>query len=366
MARPDPGSADLSLINVAPSRDGRKAAHCGRNCQTPRHPRQLESLPMRRIIFVIYRGATALDVIGPAEVFTAANRRAGKKCYQVEFASTGCSPVDTCSGAILHTQTLPDIEPADKDTIIVGGGFGAAVGPAMEDQQLRLWLQRAALRAERMASVCSGSFVLAAAGLLENRRAATHWIATRRMARMYPAIHVDANAIFVVDGKLWTSAGASTGIDMALGMVEQDLGPAIANDIAAELVLYIRRPGFQSQFSESLVIQTRSSDPMHQIITWVRRNMRSADVPSLARAVALSVRTLHRRCVEHLGATPAKLIERVRLDHARMLLANNRLSAKRLAVHCGFGTAANMKRAFVRELGITPQDYQLLHSRADT
>jgi transcriptional regulator GlxA family with amidase domain len=153
---------------------------------------------------------------------------------------------------------------------------------------------------------------------------------------------------------------------MALGMVEQDHGLAMANDIAAELVLYVRRPGFQSQFSESLVIQTRSSDPMHQVISWVRKNLRSADVPSAARAVALSVRTLHRRCLEHLGATPAKLIERVRLDHARMLLANNRLSAKRLAAHCGFGTAANMKRAFLRELGISPQDYQLLHSRSST
>ena len=319
---------------------------------------------MRRIILVIYRGATALDVIGPSEVFAAVNRRAGKELYRLEVTSVGGGPVETCSGAAILTRNLLDIAPAATDTVLVAGGFGTAVGPAMEDRALLEWLQRAARRVERMASVCSGSFVLAAAGLLEGHRAATHWLATRRMARMYPKTRVDANAIFVVDDKLWTSAGASTGIDMALGMVEQDHGCAMANDIAAELVLYVRRPGFQSQFSESLVIQTRASDPMHQVITWVRRNLRSADVPSVAKAVAVSVRTLHRRCLEHLGSTPAKLIERVRLDHARMLLANRRLSAKRLAAHCGFGTAANMKRAFLRELGVTPQDYQLLHSRS--
>ncbi len=319
---------------------------------------------MRRIILVIYRGATALDVIGPSEVFAAAKRRAGKGLYRLEMTSVGGGPVETCSGAEILTRNLLDIAPAATDTVLVAGGFGAAVGPAMEDRALLDWLHRAARRVERMASVCSGSFVLAAAGLLDGRRAATHWLATRRMARMYPKTRVDANAIFIVDDKLWTSAGAPTGIDMALGMVEQDHGCAMANDIAAELVLYVRRPGFQSQFSESLVIQTRASDPMHQVITWVRRNLRSADVPSVAKAVAVSVRTLHRRCLEHLGSTPAKLIERVRLDHARMLLANRRLSAKRLAVHCGFGSAANMKRAFLREFGVTPQDYQLLHSRS--
>jgi transcriptional regulator GlxA family with amidase domain len=319
---------------------------------------------MRRIIFVLYGGAAALDVIGPSEVFAAATRRAGKELYRLEFASVAAGPVVTCSGAAIHACDLLGLVPAVNDTVIVAGGFGPSVGPAMEDRQLLEWLQRAARRVERISAVCSGSFILAAAGLLEGRRAATHWIATRRLARMFPKTTVDANAIYVVDGRLWTSAGASTGIDMALAMVEQDHGPAMANEIAAELVLYVRRPGFQSQFSESLVIQTRSSDPMHQVITWARKNLRSADVASAARAAALSVRTLHRRCLEHLGVTPAKLIDRVRLDHARMLLASSRLSAKRLAVHCGFGSAANMKRVFMRELGISPQDYQLLHSRS--
>jgi transcriptional regulator GlxA family with amidase domain len=319
---------------------------------------------MRRVIFVMFAGATALDVIGPSEVFAAATRRAGKKLYRLEIVSVGAGAVVTCSGAVIQSQDLLGVAPSANDTVIVAGGFGAAVGPAMEDHRLLAWLKHAAKRVERISSVCSGSFVLAAAGLLNGRRAATHWIGTRRMARMFPKTSVDANAIYVIDGSVWTSAGASTGIDMALAMVEQDHGPAMADEIAAELVLYVRRPGFQSQFSESLVIQTKSSDPMHQIIGWVRKNLRSADVGSVARAAALSVRTLHRRCLQHLGATPAKIIDRVRLDHARMLLATGRLSAKRLAAHCGFGTTANMKRIFMRELGVSPQEYQLLHSRS--
>jgi len=233
----------------------------------------------------------------------------------------------------------------------------------MTDRRLLGWLQTSARRAERVSSVCSGSFILAAAGLLNGRRAATHWMATGRLARMFPEVTVDRSAIYVVDGKLWTSAGVSTGIDMALAMVEQDHGRAMADGIAAELVLYVRRPGFQSQFSESLVLQTRASDPMHHVIAWVRRNLRSADVESLARAAALSVRTLHRRCREHLGVTPAKFIDRVRVEHARLLLATSRVGIKGLAMRCGFGTPAHMKRVFTRELGITPHDYQLLHTR---
>jgi transcriptional regulator GlxA family with amidase domain len=318
---------------------------------------------MRRIIMVVYEGVTALDVTGPSDVFASATRRAGKPLYRVDPASTGGGMRTTSAGIAINTRDLLAMRPAAGDTIIVGGGFHAAVGAAMADRRLLGWLQRAAESAERIASVCSGSFVLAAAGLLHGRRAATHWMATGRLGRMFPAIKVDRNAIFVTDDRLWTSAGVSTGIDMALAMVEQDQGAAVADGIAAELVLYVRRPGFQSQFSELLTLQAGSSDPLHHATAWLRRNLRSADVESLARAAALSVRTLHRRCREHLGVTPAKLIDRVRVEHARMLLATSRAGAKGLAARCGFGTPASMKRAFMRELGITPGEYQLLHTR---
>jgi transcriptional regulator GlxA family with amidase domain len=315
---------------------------------------------MRRIIMVMYEGATALDVTGPSEVFASASRHAGKSIYRLELTSAGGGVCATSTGLPMHTRDLLSLRPAVADTVIVAGGFGVA---AMAQRPLLSWLQRAAKTAERVSSVCSGAFVLAAADLLDGRRAATHWIGCRRLARMYPRIKVDHNAIYVSDGKLWTSAGVSTGIDMALAMVEQDHGSALADTIAAELVLYVRRPGFQSQFSESLVLQMRASDPMHQAAAWVRRNLRAADVESLARAAAMSVRTLHRRCREHLGMTPAKFIDRARVEHARVLLSRGSIGAKQLAERCGFGSAGNMKRTFLRELGISPRDYQLLHTR---
>jgi transcriptional regulator GlxA family with amidase domain len=318
---------------------------------------------MRRIVMVMYEGATALDIAGPSEVFAAVARRGPRPLYRLELASVDGGMRTTSTGLTMRTRDLLAVRPAAADTVIVAGGFSAAVAAAMADRRLRGWLQRAAGGVERVASVCSGAFVLAAAGLLDERGAATHWMGVRRLARMFPRVTVDHNAIYVVDGKLWTSAGVSTGIDMALAMVEKDHGCAMADSIAAELVLYVRRPGFQSQFSESLVLQAGSSDPLRAAIAWLRRHLRTADVESLARAAALSVRTLHRRCREHLGLTPAGLIARVRVEHARMLLATSRVGAKQLAVRCGFGTPANMKRAFMRELGIGPRDYQLLHTR---
>jgi transcriptional regulator GlxA family with amidase domain len=214
-----------------------------------------------------------------------------------------------------------------------------------------------------MTSVCSGAFLLAAAGILDGKRATTHWSAVARLARLFPAIEVDGNAIFVRDGSVWTSAGVTTGIDMALAIVEDDLGAATADWIAAQLVLYVRRPGFQSQFSDALVAQTSSSDPLGPAITWARANLRKSDIETLARRAGLSVRTFHRRCLEQLGTTPAKLIDKLRVEHARTLLASSDLPAKTLAAQCGFGNAVRMKRAFERELGMGPRDYRLLHDR---
>jgi transcriptional regulator GlxA family with amidase domain len=318
---------------------------------------------MRRIVFIAYEGATALDVAGPAEVFAAAARRLGADAYRVKLASVGGGLRETLPGLHLQTLSLSRLRPTAQDSIVVVGGYEAAVGSCMRDERVLGWLRLAASRVERMASVCSGAFVLAAAGLLNGRRAATHWLGCSRLQRLFPRVTVDRHAIFVVDGRFWTSAGVTTGIDMALAMVEKDHGSKIADSIAAELVLYVRRPGFQSQFSESLLLQMHRSDPMRQAVVWVRAHLRTADVESLAAAASLSLRTLHRRCLTHMGVTPAKLIDRLRVEHARTLLATGRGSAKQLASLCGFRTAANMKRVFMRELGITPGAYRLLHSR---
>jgi transcriptional regulator GlxA family with amidase domain len=213
-----------------------------------------------------------------------------------------------------------------------------------------------------MASVCSGAFILATAGLLDGKRATTHWRGCALLAEMFPRVEVDANAIFVRDGETWTSAGVTTGIDMALAIVEEDVGRGAADALAAELVLYMRRPGYQAQFSSALVTQASSSENLRAALGWLRSHLEQASVEMLAKRAGLSLRTLHRRCEEELSTTPAKLIARLRVEHARTLLSTTTLPAKTVANRCGFGSAVRMSRAFQRELGMCPRDYRLLHS----
>jgi transcriptional regulator GlxA family with amidase domain len=208
--------------------------------------------------------------------------------------------------------------------------------------------------------VCSGTFVLGAAGLLRGKRCATHWAACARLAELYPDTQVLKDAIFVNDGTLWTSAGVTTGIDMALAMVEADLGARVANDIAAQAVLYARRPGFQSQFSPALVAQLQASDPLGASITWARSNLERLNVETLSRRAGLTVRTLHRRTQALLGVTPAKLIERIRVEHARTLLCSTDLPQKVVASQAGFSGNAQMQRALERNLGVDGRAVRLL------
>jgi putative intracellular protease/amidase len=209
-----------------------------------------------RVVIIGFPGVQTLDLTGPAEVFAAASRSAGRAAYRIVFASVGGGEHRTSCGLIVRTSDLRRIRPGRRDTVVVAGGDADATRRAATDRALLGWLRRAAPIALRTASVCSGAFVLAAAGLLDGKRAATHWEACDELARRFPAVTVDPNAIFVRDGAVWTSAGVTTGIDMALAIVEDDLGRALADEVAARLVLYIRRPGFQSQFSAALVAQT--------------------------------------------------------------------------------------------------------------
>lgn len=312
------------------------------------------------MIVVAFDGCQSLDVAGPAEVFACAGRRRGAPVYDVVLASTAGRPVATAAGYALSTRRLAVLRPRPTDTVLVVGGEEPAVRAAVADRALARWLTAAAPVVERLGSVCSGTFVLAAIGLLDGRRAATHWEACARLAAFRPAIAVDRDAIFVVDGRLWTSAGVTTGIDMALAMVEADHGRPLADAIAAQLVLYTRRPGFQSQWSAALVAQVGDHDGLAAAIRWARGHLDRLDVPTLAGQAGLSVRSLHRRCADRLDTTPAKLIEQLRVEHARALLAADRVPAKVVAAQCGFGDPARMSRAFRRALGVRPRDYRLL------
>jgi transcriptional regulator GlxA family with amidase domain len=249
--------------------------------------------------------------------------------------------------------------------VLVVGGAEGAVRDAVASKPLVTWVARAAQVVRRIGSVCSGAFVLARAGVLDGRRAATHWSVCKALAAFRPQVTVDPNAIFVQDGHVWTSAGVTTGIDMALAMVEEDHGRRVADALAARLVLYARRPGFQSQFSDALVAQTSASDSLAPVIAWVRANLRAPlAAERLARKSGMSLRTLHRRCGEQLGTTPAKLVEGLRVEQARTLLSTTVLGTKTIAARCGFGSASRMKRAFERTLGVGPRDYRLVHGRA--
>jgi transcriptional regulator GlxA family with amidase domain len=320
---------------------------------------------MQRVIIVVFEGFTALDATGPAEVFGGARKGADQAEYRVVLASVGGGECVSSSSLVFSTRELLALRPRAHDLILVAGGPEAAIVAAMNDTRLLTWIGAAGKVARRTASVCSGAFVLAAAGLLDGKRAATHWAGCDRLAALFPRLIVDRKAIFVRDGALWTSAGVTTGIDMALAIVEEDLGVGVADAIAAELVLYVRRPGFQAQFSDSLVAQLESSDPLRPVVAWIRAHLGRADVTTVARQNALSLRTLHRRCRERFGLTPAKLIQKLRVEHARTLLSGRDVSAKRLALLCGFGSATHLKRAFEREFGMAPRDYRLLHAKPE-
>ena len=322
-------------------------------------------VPMPRVILIAFDGAQGLDVMGPAEVFAGVTRHTGGVGYEVIVASVGGGTIRATSGVPMTTVDLGRLRPIAEDTVIVAGGDEKAVRAAVACRRLVAWVARAAGAARRIGSVCSGAFVLAQTGALDGRRAATHWSACSQLAAFRPQVTVDANAIFVQEGRIWTSAGVTTGIDMALAMVEQDLGRGLADAVAARLVLHARRLGFQSQFSDALVAQLAMSDPLGPAIAWARAHLREVDVEELARRAALSVRTLHRRCIDRMGTTPAKLVEKLRVEQARTLLTTTNLPAKTLADQCGFGSAARMKRAFERELGMGAREFRMLRGQGE-
>jgi transcriptional regulator GlxA family with amidase domain len=305
-----------------------------------------------RIILVAFPGCIALDLSGPAEVFASTER------YEVVVASTRGGAVPTTAGYAITSRALATIRPVATDTVLVVGGERAAVAAACADRALVEWLARAARTVRRIGSICTGAFVVAATGLLDGRKIATHWSACARLAEQRQQVQVDHDAIYIEDGKWWTSAGVTTGIDMALAMVEADHDRGVADAVAAELVLYTRRRGFQSQWSDALVAQLAGPDHLAAAIAWARGHLGELDVPRLARRAGMSLRTLHRRCAAQLRLTPAKLIERLRVEHARTLLAAGRREAKTIARLCGFITSARMAAAFRRALGVRPSEYR--------
>jgi transcriptional regulator GlxA family with amidase domain len=313
----------------------------------------------RAIDVLAYPAVQLLDVAGPIQVFASANDvvagAGGAPPYVLRVVAQGGRPVTASAGLALAAGPLPSAGEA-LDTLLVAGGEGAET--AAEDPALIDWGRGRATQARRVASVCTGAFVLAAAGVLDGRRAATHWKYCAKLAERFPAVRVEPDPIFVCDGPVWTSAGVTAGIDLALALVEEDLGRSVALAVARYLVVFLKRPGGQAQFSAALALQA-AEDKFGALHDWINRHLAGdLSLSVLADQAGMSERSFSRRYAEATGHTPARAIERLRLEAARRLLSESRLPVKRIAERCGFGSEETMRRSFLRLLSVTPQDYR--------
>ncbi|MFJ1470463.1 GlxA family transcriptional regulator [Massilia orientalis] len=316
----------------------------------------------RQVALITFDDVQVLDVTGPAAVFGAANDAAGHAFYRVHILSPQGGPVTSNCGLAVVTRPLASVKPGAMDTVLVAGSSRRSLQALAQDRDAQAWLQRACARARRYGSVCTGAFALAACGLLDGKRVATHWEATDILGRRHPAVDVDANALYVEDGRVWTSAGVTTGIDMCLALVARDLGDAVANAIARRLVLYARRPGYQSQFSTVLAAQEKADSPFARLVDWIRTHLDGElDVASLAERAGMSPRTFHRRFTDALGETPARFVETLRLDHARTLLQTS-MALKTVATQTGYATAGQLSKAFARRFGVSPGLFRAMHA----
>jgi transcriptional regulator GlxA family with amidase domain len=304
----------------------------------------------RRVVIVVFEGFQSLDAFGPAEVFS----RAG---YEVQLAAVVAGPVRASNGVCVEVEHPLSRVRGDLDTLLVAGGDGTR--QALGDDDLLRAIARLAKRARRVVSVCSGAFLLAQVGLLDGRRATTHWKWCDVLARQYPAVEVDGDSIFVRDGNVWTSAGVTAGIDLALALVDDDLGVVEAREVARDLVVYLQRPGGQHQFSVALATQPATRPVLRDLQAWVREHLRDdCSVAALARQAAMSERTLARAFRAELDVSPADFVEQVRIEAARQLLESSDLTVAAVARSCGFGTTETLHRAFLRRVHVTPAAYR--------
>ncbi len=317
----------------------------------------------RRIVFVVFEGALATDIAGPSDAFGIANRHdpARAPLYDLRYVSLAGGPVRTSSGLVLETARAR-AESLDRiDTLLVSGG--SFIQQTILDRPLLRWIAKAGGRARRTCSVCSGAFLLAEAGLLEGRNAVTHWSMTDIFRARYPGVKLALDPIFVEDGPVWSSAGVTAGIDLAVALIGRDHGAALSMEVAKQMVMFLQRPGGQAQFSAALLAQAgacRRDDALHAITSHVAENL-AADlsVEALAGRAGMAPRTFARLFADRAdGLTPAKLVESLRVEAATRALVGSNHPVKRIAADCGFGDEERMRRAFLRRLGVAPNDYR--------
>ncbi|MET1028786.1 MAG: DJ-1/PfpI family protein [Dongiaceae bacterium] len=313
--------------------------------------------PVRRIRMLIFPGAHLLDVSGPISLFGSVNELAGYAAYDVALVAVKAGPVKSSAGIELVAAVgIADVT-AGIDTLLVAGGAG--VDAALGDKQIASWLRRVAAKTRRVASVCSGALLLAEAGLLDGRRAVTHWERCDQMAARYRKVTVERDPIFVRDGKFYTSAGISAGMDLALALIEEDHGAVLVQHLAREFVLYMRRSGGQAQFSPALRAQETPPGRIKAVQEWVLANLHlPLPVEDLAARAAMSPRHFARRFAGETGMTPAAFIAAARLDAARQALAAGEDQIDSIAHRFGFGSAERLRRTFQRHLAVSPTQFR--------
>lgn len=317
-----------------------------------------------RVVLLAYDGMNLLDLAGPLQALTTANRGVGAgepARYETIVASSEGGPIVTSSGLSIVTAPVLTLAELPIDTLIVPGGCWGEEYEVQPD--LRDFIVARAGSVRRLCSVCTGAFLLAAAGQLDGRRVATHWAWLDKLKAQHPSLEVDGDSIFIRDDALWTSAGVSSGIDLTLALIEEDFGPRIAIDAARQLVVFMKRAGGQSQFSISLAAQTRDRGFV-ELHAWMAANLGSdLSVPSLAEHACMAPRTFARAYAAKIGCTPAKTVERMRLEAACRALEETDLPLKSVAVQSGYGNEQNLRRAFQRQLGTNPVTHRARFSR---
>lgn len=326
--------------------------------RAPIIPRSPPNRP-REIEVVAFPSVQLLDVTGPVQVFASANDFAieagGEAPYSIRVVAASGDSVTASAGIALAVTPLPPVN-APLDTLIIAGGQG--IDAAAKDGALVDWIRDRADHTRRIASVCTGAFLLAATGLLNGKRAATHWSVCAELASRFPAVRVESEPIFVRDESIWTSAGVTSGIDLALALVEEDLGRAAALAVARYLVVFLKRPGGQAQFSTMLSLQA-AEDEFGALHDWISDHLaENISLAVMARRAGMSERSFSRRYAETTGMTPGRAVEQLRVEAARRLLLESRLPLKRISRRCGFGSEETMRRSFMRLLEVSPQDYR--------
>ncbi|WP_447726300.1 GlxA family transcriptional regulator [Sphingomonas koreensis] len=313
--------------------------------------------PIRTLILA-FDGINLLDIGGPLQALEASERHRGTpERYETIVASVQGGEVQTSARMPIVTRRLADLDGLAIDTLIVGGG-STKDGP-LAPPELVEWLIGREGSLRRVCSICAGAFILATAGLLEGRRATTHWHWAAMLQARYPGIAVEPDSIYVSDGKFWTSAGVTAGIDLTLALIEQDYSHRVAIEAARRLVVFMKRPGGQAQFSVPLLLQSGKDERFAELHAWMRENLtRDLRVEQLAARAGMSERSFTRAYVASIGSTPARSVEAMRVEAATGLLESTRLSLKQVAAAAGFGDEQNLRRVFVRRFGVNPLAYR--------